>query len=172
MDLAFRKARMDDAEMLWRWANDPGTRRNSFSTSPIPYGDHVAWLQQQLGSAATSIWIFSDGPSPVGLVRMDVSGHVAEVHITVAPEARGRAYGTAILRRALCLLREERGDRVRARASVLPHNVSSLRLFKGCGFQEIRGVQRAQGQQTIVLELRDGAHECERGEHDERERDE
>src|SRR2546428_13830486 len=93
MNLVWREARMADADVLWRWANDPETRQNSFNTSPILYEEHVAWLSQRLGSDATPIWIFSDGDVPVGQVRFDVAGAVAEIGITVAPERReiGRA---------------------------------------------------------------------------------
>src|SRR2546428_13692444 len=96
MDLVWREARMADADVLWRWANDPETRQNSFNTSPILYEEHVAWLSQRLGSDATPTWIFSDGDVPVGQVRFDISGDVAEIGITVAPEQRARGYGRAM----------------------------------------------------------------------------
>ena len=41
-----------DADVLWRWANDPETRQNSFNTSPILYEEHVAWLSPILATAA------------------------------------------------------------------------------------------------------------------------
>jgi len=144
---------MADADVLWRWANDPETRRNSFNTSPILYEEHVAWLSQRLGSDATPIWIFSDGDVPVGQVRFDVAGAVAEIGITVAPERRGRGYGRAMLDAAVRCLRAERRDGVRPRASVLAHNQASLRLFKACGFEVVSTNRRESGQQVIVLEL-------------------
>src|SRR2546430_6681210 len=79
MNLVWREARMADADVLWRWTNDRETRRNSFTTSAIPYEQHVAWLAERLGSDATRIWIFSDGDVPVGQVRFDISGDVAEI---------------------------------------------------------------------------------------------
>jgi len=144
---------MADADVLWRWANDPETRQNSFNTSPILYEEHVAWLSQRLGSDATPIWIFSDGDVPVGQVRFDVAGAVAEIGITVAPERRGRGYGRAMLDAAVRCLRAERRDGVRPRASVLAHNAASLRLFKACGFEVVSTNRRESGQQVIVLEL-------------------
>lgn len=143
---------MADAELLWRWANDRETRRNSFSKAPIPYVDHVAWLERRLASDATRTWIFSDVQVPVGQVRFDISDEVAEVGITVAPEQRGRGYAEAMLRQAVHRLREERGERVRPRASVLARNAASLRLFKACGFEEVATVRR-DGEPVIVLEL-------------------
>jgi len=89
----------------------------------------------------------------VGQVRFDLAGGMAEVGITVAPEHRGRGYAQAMLRHAVRRLREERGDGVRPRASVLAHNAASLRLFKACGFEEVAAVER-DGEPAIVLELR------------------
>ena len=162
MDLSWRKAQMEDATLLWRWANDPGTRQNSFSKAPIPYLYHVAWLESQLQSTAATIWIFSDGSGPAGLVRCEVAGQEAEIHITVAPDRRGRAYGKAMLTRALRLLREERGDYVRVKALVLDHNLPSLRLFKACGFQEVSAGERANGERVVLLELMDDRGEARR----------
>jgi UDP-2,4-diacetamido-2,4,6-trideoxy-beta-L-altropyranose hydrolase len=153
MNLVWREARMTDADLLWRWANDLETRQNSFARSPIPYAEHVAWLEQHLGSEATRMWIFSDRNVPVGQVRFDIADAVAEIGITVAPEARGRGYGKAILEQAIRCLRAERRDRVWPRASVLAHNAASLRLFKACGFEEVRTIQRDSGERVIVLEL-------------------
>lgn len=144
---------MTDAGLLWRWANDRETRQNSFNTSPILYEEHVAWLSQRLGSDATRIWIFSDGDVPVGQVRFDITGVVAEIGITVAPEQRGRGYGKAMLDSAIRCLDAERRDRVRPRASVLAHNEASLRLFKACGFEVVSTSRRESGEQVIVLEL-------------------
>src|SRR2546430_17178737 len=108
MNLVWREARMADADVLWRWTNDRETRRNSFTTSAIPHEQHVAWLAERLGSDATRIWIFSDGDVPVGQGRFDISGDVAEIGITVAPEQRARGYGRAMLDAAGPGLRGER----------------------------------------------------------------
>lgn len=145
---------MTDAGLLWGWANDAETRQNSFTTSPIPWEDHLAWLERRLASETTRIWIFSDGEAEVGHVRFDITGDVAEVAITVAPEQRGRGYGRAMLARAVRRLREERGERVRPRASVLAHNAVSLKLFKACGFEEVGAPAREGGERVVVLEHR------------------
>src|SRR5439155_24419262 len=100
MNLVWREARMADADLLWRWANVRETRQNSFTSSPIPYEEHVSWLAQRLGSDTTRTWIFSDGDAPVGQVRIDISGAIAEIGITVAPERRGRGCGKAMLEQA------------------------------------------------------------------------
>jgi UDP-2,4-diacetamido-2,4,6-trideoxy-beta-L-altropyranose hydrolase len=153
MNLVYREAGMADAELLWRWANDAETRRNAFSKSPIPFEEHVAWLEGRLRSSATRMWIFSDGDAPVGQVRFDVEGDRAEIDIAVAPERRGRGYGRAMLVEAIRRLRAERGVRERPTASVLEDNARSLRMFRACGFKEVGVERRDTGERAIVLTL-------------------
>jgi len=156
MALSWREAAMDDAALLWRWANDAETRRNAFRKAPIPYESHVAWLRTRLDSGATRLWIFADDEGPVGQVRFDLADDVAEIDIAVAPERRGHGHGRTMLTAAVRALRAER-CRVRPRAAVLPHNARSLAMFQACGFVAV-GVEQRDGEEAVVLELReDGA---------------
>jgi len=143
---------MEDAMLLWAWANDPETRRNAFTKAPIPYETHVAWLQGRLASDATRLLIFTDAEGPVGQVRFDVEADVAEISIVVAPERRGCGHGRAMLTEAVDALRAERGPHMRPRAAVLSDNARSLALFRACGFVPV-GVEGRHGQEAILLEL-------------------
>lgn len=151
MALSWREAALDDAALLWRWANDAETRRNAFDKTPIPFDAHVAWLRQRLESPATRLWIFADAEGPVGQVRFDLDGDVADIDIAVAPERRGRGRGRAMLTTAVRALRAERAG-VRPRAAVLAHNTRSLAMFHACGFVAV-GVEHRGGEEAVVLEL-------------------
>jgi len=141
---------MADASLLWRWANDAETRRRSFHPTPIPYGDHVAWLEARLAAETSSLWIASDEQGPVGQVRLDVTDGVAEVSLAVAPERRGQGLGTAMLREALAAAAGQwRG--LRLRAQVFADNVASLRLFRRCGFREVE-TRQVSGAPVVVFE--------------------
>ena len=146
---------MDDATLLWRWANDPETRRNAFTKAPIPYDAHVAWLQARLASEGTRLLIFADAEGPVGQVRFDRTGDAAEVSIVVAPERRGAGLGRAMLDEAVRAQRAEHGAGLRLRALVLPHNTRSLAMFRACGFAQV-GVEHRNGEPAVVLELDGG----------------
>lgn len=154
--LTARRAGAGDAELLRRWRNDPETRRRSFTKTPVSDAEHRAWLGKRLASDRAAIWIFSDGGMPVGQVRVDLDGDVAEVSIVVAPERRGRGYGKAMLSEALRLLRRDFGPGVRARALVLDDHEASLRTFKACGFRVVGPAARDDGQRATVLELEAG----------------
>jgi UDP-2,4-diacetamido-2,4,6-trideoxy-beta-L-altropyranose hydrolase len=143
---------MGDADVLWRWANDPVTRANAFSRAPIPYAAHLVWLAGRLRSEATRIWIFSDGATPVGQVRIDRAGDVGEIDICVAPGHRGRGYGRVMLTEAVLRAQREWGAGVRPRALVLDRNPASLALFRGCGFRTVGRVERGAGRGAVALE--------------------
>jgi RimJ/RimL family protein N-acetyltransferase len=151
--LTARRADAADAELLRGWRNDPETRRRSFAKTAVSVAEHRAWLHARLGSDRAAIWIFSDGEVPVGQVRVDLDGDVAEVSIVVAPERRGQGYGKAMLSEAMQLLRKEFGAGVRARALVLDDHEASLRTFKACGFRLVGPAARDDGQRATVLEL-------------------
>ena len=143
---------MADADLLWRWANDPLTRANSLSAAPIPYAVHLAWLKRRLGSETTRIWIFSDDAIPVGQVRFDRAGDRALTSISVASEHRGRGFGRAMLTEAVRRIHEGWGPAVRPKALVLERNPASLALFRACGFRSVARVGRETGRGVVVLE--------------------
>ena len=143
---------MEDAALLWQWASDPETRRNAFNKAPIPYADHLVWLEKRLESDTTQIRIFNDGDLPVGQVRFDMWADHAEISISVAPGCRERGYGRAMLTEAARCFAEEIMPGVQLRARVLAHNIASLKLFESCGFREI-GVEQHGEKRAIVFEF-------------------
>jgi len=153
MALSARRAELADAELLRQWRNDPETRRRSFTTAEISAAEHRAWLQARLASERAAIWIFSDDGGPVGQVRVDVDGGVAEVSIIVAPGRRGRGHGKAMLAAAMPWLRRDFGPGLRPRALVLDDHEASLRTFKACGFRVVGPAARGDGQRATMLEL-------------------
>src|SRR5918998_1507840 len=94
MTITLRPATAADARMLLEWRNDPATRAASFGSDPVAWEDHVAWLGLKLADENVRLWI-ADG---VGAVRAERQpGGVGEVHITVAPEARGQGHAAPLL---------------------------------------------------------------------------
>jgi RimJ/RimL family protein N-acetyltransferase len=82
------KATMDDAEFLFRLANDPDTLRFSRSQQTfIPWEKHLLWMEQSL--AQREVWL-------VG-VAGTVSINRGEIAVTVAPEYRGLGLATPLI---------------------------------------------------------------------------
>lgn len=128
-----RAADRTDTRRLFRWANDPDTRRWSFSNDPIPWDNHVAWVERSLANTNRVLLIGSDGLGEVGTVRFDRDGTTSEVSITVAPECRGLGMARPLLSAAL-----HHAPTTQIVAQVLESNEASRRLFAGWHVREVR----------------------------------
>ena len=69
-----------------------------------------------------------------------VYGGVAEVSVYVAASARGKGFGTALLR---ALVEESESAGIwTLQAGVFPENTASIALHKACGFREVGRMER------------------------------
>jgi RimJ/RimL family protein N-acetyltransferase len=146
--LRLRPATIADADLLLAWRNDPETRAASFTSDEISRDTHVRWLERKLADADCALLIVEHGGQPVGQVRLDREGDAAEIHIALAPAARGRSLGREALRAAVTATPEVLGAR-RVEARVKEDNVASLRAFEAAGF---RVVGRERGVVELVAE--------------------
>lgn len=135
--LTLRRASPHDAELLWNWRNDSLVREHSFSSDPIPWRNHLEWLESRLHDHSCYIFIGLDEEHhPVGQVRVEI-GMVgaAEAHISVDRCMRGRGYGSAMLI-AVCQELQRLQVANTIHASIKPTNNASLRMFQKAGFVE------------------------------------
>ena len=148
--LTLRRATEQDARLLWEWANDPVVREASFTSNPIPWGEHVHWLSRKLGDSDCFHFIaLEEGDVPIGQVRFDVADGKADIDVSVAEEKRGMGFGSAIIRMGV-----EELTRTAAvgtvHAFVKAGNRASIRAFKEAGFQN-RGEGNAKGHACVHL---------------------
>ena len=134
-----RRVREQDCELLWHWANDPEVRARAFSTTPIPWTDHVTWFEKKIAFADCLLLVGIDAEdSPVGQVRFDSDAEgIGTIDISIDRSRRGEGFGLELLRAALRVARIS-GIRT-ARALVKPDNAPSLRLFAAAGFENVGG---------------------------------
>ena len=133
--LTARRAGMDDARLLFEWRNDPDTRASSRHADPVPWPQHLAWLESGLAREDRMLLVVEDLGGPVGTVRWDLGSRGEwEVSITVAPERRRQSLARPLLRAAEVALREmlaSRGTDVTAYLAVVHvDNEASVRLFE------------------------------------------
>lgn len=128
-----RKATEADAQILFRWRNEPETRANSFHTEPILYEEHVAWLTAALQNPAQEIYIFCDGDIPIGQVRLSDEGDSATISYSIDIAYRGKGYGQTMLRyvEKLCA---DRGTPKILRGYVKEKNIASQVIFEKLGY--------------------------------------
>lgn len=150
--LRWRPAALSDGRLLWRWRNDPATRRQSGHSERVPWGEHREWLARRLDAPGFGLWIALDGKGvPLGQLRLEsAEPGCAEVSISVASGLRGRGIGTAMLRQAPRRLGRTTMRRLLAR--VKPENPASAIAFLRAGFRFIR-VERRRGASFYLLEL-------------------
>lgn len=132
--MSLRPAARADLDLLWRWRNDPVTRRASFDAEEIPLERHARWLEDTLARADRRLYVAVLDGTDVASARLDIAGNEAEVSLTVAPERRGHGLGPRVLE---ALAREAAAGLAIARliARVRPENVSSRRAFERAGFR-------------------------------------
>jgi len=134
--LAARPATLQDARLLWQWRNDPVTRAGSRNSEPVPWPEHLAWVESSLIREDRLLLVLEDETGPAGTVRWDLGQegeHEWEVSITVAPERRGQSLSRPILGAAEVALSELSRARATGLTAYLAmvhiDNQASLRLF-------------------------------------------
>jgi RimJ/RimL family protein N-acetyltransferase len=132
--IVLRPVEADDCRLLWEWANDASVRATSFNPMPIPWQDHVTWFDRKVGDEACRLSIALDpAGTPVGQVRLEVTGRSAVISISVAREHRGKGYSSAMIRRA-CRIAVTAGTVDLVVALIRPDNEASRRAFRAAGF--------------------------------------
>jgi RimJ/RimL family protein N-acetyltransferase len=134
--LRMRPARLDDEARLLEWANDPITRRNAFSPSPIPAQTHRDWLHRRLQDPERCrVYVAETGEGiPMAQVRFEQWGNAWEVHYSLAPGFRGRGIGRPVLEAALTTARAELGG-ITVFGRVKRGNRASQRIFESLDFE-------------------------------------
>ena len=134
MRLTLRPATALDGEDLLAWRNDPLTRANSLDTAEVTRDHHFAWLERVLDDPGRVLLIAERDGVRLGMVRFDAcAADQWRVSISVAPAARGRGLGQALLRTAIVRLERRRGSAT-LYAEIRAANQPSRRIFQACGF--------------------------------------
>ncbi|MCH5274570.1 MAG: pseudaminic acid synthase [Lachnospiraceae bacterium] len=130
-------AKEEQEELVFIWANEEETRKQSFSTEPISNETHHAWYGETLASDTRSLYICYYGETPVGLLRFDLlSDEEAEISYQIDVRFRGRGYAGAMLSAGEALLQETGPQIKKLSARVKPGNAASCKLLQKLGYEE------------------------------------
>lgn len=91
-----RPARMEDAEVLFAWRNDPETVAQSLVKRPVEWAGHLEWLEKVVAgpSLGRALYVVEMGNTPAGTVRSEERPDgFTEVSYTVSPAFRGQGLG-------------------------------------------------------------------------------
>jgi RimJ/RimL family protein N-acetyltransferase len=137
--LHHRLAILDDLSLYFDWANDPDTRRQSFSTEPIPMDTHRAWFARQLADPNALLLVFETDDTAsqaVGQVRFArETDDRAIISLSVAADFRGQGLASRLIDAACAVCAEQWGS-VTVLAYIRPENAASVRAFGRAGFGE------------------------------------
>lgn len=118
--IKLRQATIDDAKDLFRWKNDPITRKFSILTKEkIKWEDHLKYLSGNIGN----FQIIIDGENSLGAIRI-----TDEIAVWVDQRYRGQRVAYRALLQVI---------KPGMIAKIVNGNISSFRLFISLGFKPI-----------------------------------
>jgi UDP-2,4-diacetamido-2,4,6-trideoxy-beta-L-altropyranose hydrolase len=139
--LELHRARPEDCQLIWEWANEPEARAVSLSTEPIPWEVHQKWFASRVSSPLCLFYIATNGPeAQLGQIRYDIKDDTAVVSLSLAREARGRGLGPALIWRGSERCFADSSVKL-IRAYVKPDNQASIRAFCKAGFSDAGSVE-------------------------------
>lgn len=137
-DVDLQPATAADFLLLFKWANDPETRRNSVDTASVTWDQHLQWVNQALSQDRYDTLMVVWRGEKVGVVLLsnlfpDVpkAESVGKIEFTIDPERRGRGLDPNAIRAACrsapypCYL-----------ALVKPDNEDARSAFQAAGFKQ------------------------------------
>lgn len=128
--LTFKKADEMDVDLLFTWANDEETRKQSFHSEKIPYEDHIKWFESSLARKDREIYICSHGAEKIGVLRLDyIQEDTWEISYSIAPSKRGKGYGKEMLRLCEDLCKGMLPGVKKLTARVKAENEGSVKIF-------------------------------------------
>jgi len=145
--LGLRRAQAEDSRLIWGWANDPELRAASFSPEPIPWENHVRWYAGKSVDPLCFFYVATNGcGQPIGQVRFELANHEAVISVSLAPAARGKGYGAALIVRGIEQLFSESGADL-VHAYIKTDNSTSVRAFEKADFEDA-GLKTIRGDQA------------------------
>ena len=133
--LSPRKVNLNDARLIFNWANDPEVRNNSFNTNEIVWDEHVKWFHKKIQT--DSVWLILEKQNkPVGVIRFDKGDSSYILNYSIAKEFRGFGYGKKIVELGIENLVNQKKEINTIEAHVKLNNQASQKIFHSLGFEK------------------------------------
>ena len=129
-----RKTTADDLMTYFKWANEPQTRLQSFSSKPIALSEHQNWFKNKIYSPTCHLYLLEYKGIPVGQIRFDIQKR-AVLSYSIAPEARGKGLSTYLLKKGVEQFKKDRQEKVPIVGFVKEQNIPSNRAFTKLGYK-------------------------------------
>lgn len=153
LSISIRKATENDTEITYRWVNDEGTRKNSFSSEPITFSNHESWFLSKLINTDSEYFIVESGGQAAGIVRFDKDPKSQNyiIGINIAPEYRGKGLSDKFISMACQLFFTNHHHTIDA--YIKSANLASVRSFEKANFI-LNDQLVINGMQTLKYQLK------------------
>ncbi|NCC60638.1 MAG: GNAT family N-acetyltransferase [Verrucomicrobiae bacterium] len=98
MNIVFRKATFEDAELLFNWRNEKHDRLNSYNSDLIKFDAHCQWLNNLITDSNREQLIALLDGIPVGTLRIDSRHNPAELAWSIDSNKRNKGIGKIMLK--------------------------------------------------------------------------
>jgi len=130
-NINFRAVEPSDCDILFKWINDPLTRKNSYNSNEINYNEHVAWFNKNISKNWFIFYTIEN--SPIGVVRFDCKNDEWIIGISIDSNHRGKGYAMQMIKLAVEKFIDNSSVK-RITAYIKEENISSKRAFRNAGF--------------------------------------
>lgn len=134
--LNFRKATIDDANILFEWVNQRSVRAQSFSPKEIEYTDHIQWLSKKLDDTSCFLYIAYPDTEPAGIIRFDKDNNIYIISYLISEEKQGKGFGNMIIKEGINQFLKDSSYTGTITALVKKSNVASIKIFSKNNFQQ------------------------------------
>jgi len=139
--LRIRAVETEDCRLLWEWANDRSVRASAFNGKAIIWRNHIDWFFNKIQDSNCYQYIgMNDDGRPVGQVRFDIAGEIAELDFSVSMNDRGKGYGHQLLLESIKRFYKDTGFPYKLLGRVKRMNSGSRKIFTQLGFLEKKDV--------------------------------
>ena len=132
-----RPIRLNDEDLLLRWANDTIVRANSLNKNKISPTEHHSWFRASLKNPDILHWIgIDDYGLPIGQIRLNRNKETKQVRLSFSLDliARGHGLSKELLLKCLTAMENIWGNDIEVIAEVLVSNKASQACFAGANF--------------------------------------
>ena len=127
---SLKKAKKEDAKLLFKWVNDSEVRNNALNTDLIEWEDHFNWFTNKLSDSESKVFIFENENTKIGQIRIDkVDKDRWVIDYSIDKDHRGKGYGFLMTN---ALLR--RYNNLKFLAIVRSENIPSKKVFEKLQF--------------------------------------
>lgn len=150
--VTFRNATIDDAKLLFDWANDETVRANSYQSEKIDFESHCNWLENKLESSNHLFLIAQIQNEDAGLIRYTIQKDHTVVGISIAKPYRGKGLAPK-------MLLESAKDYFKTNtlpifAYIKETNAPSIKSFEKAGYSFLKR-EVVSGHQSSVYQLKE-----------------